>query len=250
MNLTLISKQNLAKDVTELKFTWTQDTPSYTPGQFLHLLPSDRSHVLRRPISIAQWDAKTRSGSIVIRAMGEGTRLLVKTPIGSTLDALGPIGTGFPIDQLKPASIALLIGGGVGVPALLELAKALHANQHTVTTLLGFQSEANVFYVDAFKRYGEVLIATMDGSVGAQGTVETILPKDRPDVVYACGPVGLHKMVQSAYADHPEVYLSLEERMACGIGACAGCTVKKAKQEGNFKVCHDGPVFRADEVIL
>ena len=248
MNLIVTEKRRLAHQVFELSFRF-DEAHDFTPGQFLHVRTHDASHVLRRPISIAKWDSHHLTGSMVIRDQGEGTHDILNTKQGQSLDALGPLGKGFPIDFLGNQSQALLIGGGVGVPALLECAKALHAKNIQVIVALGFQSQDNVFYVEEFKRYGEVRLATLDGSVGSQGTVETLLSDLKPDAIYACGPIGLAKFVQTHYKHHPHVYLSLEERMACGVGACAGCTVSKSTH-GNFKVCSDGPVFNAQEVSL
>jgi len=249
----LVSNRKLTADVHELilQGNLAKDVPQ--PGQFVDLKVPRADLLLRRPISIASVDNDTIT--LVIRASGEGTKALCARHIGETMDVLGPLGHGFPIDFLKTDQTALLIGGGIGIPPLLQLAKELHDQRVKVTIVLGFQTKAALFYHDEFERYGTVLIATDDGSFQTQGTVETVLDQQLKDLsadaVYACGPKGLNRMVITRYKHHPHAYVSLEERMACGIGACAACVCQKDNDPiHNLKVCEDGPVFRTSEVSL
>lgn len=254
-NMTLVSKRVLAKDVVELVLKGEMVGEMTQAGQFVDIKVPRQDLLLRRPISLCAIDQTNSQVTLIIRAGGEGTVSILDQKIGETLDVIGPLGHGFPTDFLKPKQSALLIGGGIGIPPLYELAKRLTQSQVEITILLGFQSAQNVFYVQEFSQFGQVHVATDDGSLGTFGTVETLLNeklKDHSfDAVYACGPKGLNRMVNTRYHDHPHAYVSLEERMACGVGSCAACVCQKAdKPEENLKVCDDGPVFQTGEVKL
>jgi len=224
-------------------------------GQFVDIKVPRQDLLLRRPISLCAIEHENNQVTLIIRADGEGTRSIVNQSVGDTLDVIGPLGHGFPLDFLKPKQNALLIGGGIGIPPLYELARLLYLKDINVTILLGFQSIQNVFYVSEFSQFGLVLVATDDGSLGQHGTVETVLNTQLIgrdfDAIYACGPKGLNRMVNTRYGHHPHAYVSLEERMACGIGTCAACVCQKANNPNeNVKVCDDGPVFQTGVVAL
>ncbi len=245
----IVSKKELVKNVFELVLKADIADVNYVAGQFVHIEVPMKNHVLRRPITVAKWNKEESTFSVVIRAIGEGTQAITNLSVNQTLNVILTLGYGFKVNDLKKDSNLLLIGGGLGIPALLEAAKAAQSKGVNVTSILGFGSQSAVFYEEEFKAYGDCLICTDDGSYGIHGHVGVGLDSlDRSfDEVYACGPLALSKMVQTKY---PESYLSLEERMACGIGACAGCVVFSTDKETNFKVCKDGPVFKAKEVFL
>jgi len=166
---------------------------------------------------------------------------------GETLDIMGPLGNGFPMTD-KPA---ILVGGGIGIPPMLELARQLPGEKHIV---LGYRDQT--FLLDEFRRLASLSIATEDGSLGAKGTVLDAIEQDqvKGQVLYACGPMPMLKAL-SAYAREKgiEAWISLEERMACGIGACLGCIISSKDKDAhsnvhNKRICKDGPVFNAGEV--
>lgn len=213
------------------------------PGQFVHIqIPG---MMLRRPISIAsiEEDAYT----IVYKVVGEGTKVLSSMQEGDICDAIGPLGSSFPIHEDKED--ILLVGGGVGVPPLYEVAKRYRALHKHVEVVLGFENHEHIFYEKEFQALGcQVHIATMDGSYGSQGNVLDVIKEEKLTecFLYACGPI---KMLQALKKEYTRGYVSLEERMACGIGACMGCVCKDTK--GNMqRVCKEGPVFAITEVEL
>jgi dihydroorotate dehydrogenase electron transfer subunit len=251
----LISKIELIPNLYELVCEGEMVSEIVMSGQFVDIKVPREDLVLRRPISICSVDKAKKQMTLIIRASGNGTQSICETKIGETLDVLGPCGKGFPIDFLKQGQHVLLIGGGIGIPPLYELAKQLSLNGLKLTFVFGFQSKNQIFYQKEFEALGEVLFSTDDGSHGVKGTVETILNSDHfneeTDAIYACGPKGLNRMINQRYRNHPHAYISLEERMACGIGACAACVCDKDDQSGtNLKVCEDGPVFKCGEVIV
>ena len=230
---------------------------SAKPGQFLNLYMKDASHILPRPISICEYEQdKIR---LVYRVAGEGTRYFATLQSGDTLEVLGNIGNGFPLEKGE-GKRALLIGGGIGVPPILGLAKSRFINgegKENNRIVVGYRND-DLFLKEDFERYGEVEIATEDGSVGTKGNVLTAIRERgiEADIIYACGPMPMLRAIKE-YAIEKGIpaYISLEERMACGVGACLGCvckTVKKDAHSNNFnaRVCTEGPVFEAREVEI
>ncbi len=231
-----------------------------TPGQFYMLKVSGNiglDPLLRRPISVCAFDPLTQTLRFVIRRVGRGTTILEQLRPGDPLEVFGPLGHGFPYPE-EPNTHALLIGGGVGIPPLLYLAQELSNAGVQVTALLGFRSEKEVFLLDEFSRWGTVEIATDDGSLGACGNVcdllENHLTNSHWSIAYACGPLPMLQRLEVLLGqDQRPVYVSLEKRMACGIGACTACTCKRQHPEPENRsslVCTDGPVFRLGEVEL
>ena len=163
---------------------------------------------------------------------------------------MGPLGNGFPLKSKK----AFLIGGGIGIPPMLELAKQLNCEKQII---LGYRN-SDMFLLDEFKKQGEVYIASEDGSVGSKGNVLDAIRENELDaeVIYACGPTPmLRALKQYASKNHMECWISMEEKMACGIGACLACVCKSKEVDGhtnvhNKRVCKEGPVFLAEEVEL
>ena len=208
------------------------------PGQFAQLqIPG---FYLRRPISLCDWD---ESGmTLIYKAVGQGTDALSHMGAGDTLDILNGLGNGY--DVTACGKQPLVIGGGVGIPPLYALTKALLAAGKTPTVILGFNKAEEIFLLDEFQDFdAEIRVTTVDGSFGKQGFVTDALP-DHYDSFFACGPLPMLKAVYQACGTPGQ--LSLEERMGCGFGACMGCTVQT--QNGPKRVCKDGPVFRKEEL--
>ncbi|MBY7143700.1 dihydroorotate dehydrogenase electron transfer subunit [Virgibacillus sp. NKC19-3] len=216
------------------------------PGQFLHLFIDGLS--LRRPISIADVDREKETVTILFKKEGTGTKRLAMYQEGMTLDVLGPNGNGFKLD--KECSRILLVGGGIGVPPLYYLGKTLAKQDMKIISLLGFQSAEYVFYREKFQALGETWMVTNDGSYGEKGFVTDVLDKiEDVDRYYSCGPMPMLQAVTKKL-EHKQGYVSLEERMGCGIGACLACVIPRTNDRGYYKICKDGPVFRAKEVAL
>ncbi|TYP52482.1 dihydroorotate dehydrogenase electron transfer subunit [Thermosediminibacter litoriperuensis] len=252
----------IAYDIYHMKICCPEVAEKAAPGQFLHIRCSDGpTPLLRRPISIAGANEKDGTVEMVYRVLGEGTRLISQKKAGEILDVMGPLGRGFPVplDAVDP----VLIGGGVGVAPLLYLAQKiagpLSRSGRSGAAFIGFSTAGEVFGVDFLKSCGfTVFLTTDDGTAGQKGVPTEAFEncikghevQKQFDIVYACGPKPfLAKVKDAAVRGKIPAYLSLEERMACGVGACLGCAVKSAG-EGYKKVCRDGPVFEAGEIQL
>ena len=208
------------------------------PGQFVEV--SVPGFYLRRPISVC--DVLDGVLTLIYKAVGQGTQSMTRMRRGQTLDLLTGLGNGY--DPTVPRQSALLIGGGVGVPPLYGLSKALLSRGIAVTASLGFNTAAEAFYADEFTAAGcRVLLYTVDGSLGEKGFATDALSGEY-DCFYACGPL---PMLKTAYRNSvTSGQFSLEERMGCGFGACMGCSVRT--RDGMKRVCADGPVFRKEEL--
>jgi dihydroorotate dehydrogenase electron transfer subunit len=207
-------------------------------GQFVQVqVPG---YFLRRPISVC--DVNGDELTIVFRTVGKGTDALSRIAPGEKIDALLELGNGY--DLARAGEKPLLIGGGVGIPPLYYLAKKLSEEGKHVTALLGFNTAADVFYTDAFAEYAEVIVTTADGSVGVKGFVSDALPEEY-SFFYACGPLPMEKALYRLLKTGGQ--FSLEERMACGFGACMGCSIKTKK--GSQRVCREGPVFDREDLL-
>lgn len=227
------------------------------PGQFAGLYPNDADKLLPRPISICRWDPEKKELRFVFRVAGAGTASLAAQKAGDTVDMLGVLGNGYNTGRLAGKKV-LLLGGGIGVPPMLELAAALSKEPGTeVTAVMGYR-DSSMFLTEELGKYARLLIATEDGSVGTKGNVlDAVLEHGvKAQAVCACGPMPMLRAVKR-YAMEEEIpaYLSLEERMACGVGACLGCVTKTAKVDGhshvrNARICTEGPVFGAEEVEI
>ncbi len=247
----IIRQEEVAKNI----FSMWINTPSSQiakPGQFLNLFCHDGSRLMPRPISICEIDRLRGSLRIVYRVSGEGTKEFSKLSSGDTIDFIGPLGNGFPIDI--PQKDAMIIGGGIGIPPMLELTKEF---PHSCKIVLGYNDYP--FLKEEFERTGsKVYVATKNGSYGTKGTVVTAIMENylKANVIFACGPLPMLRAVkQFALARGIECYISMEERMACGVGVCLGCTVDTVDVNGHLnvkkaRVCKDGPVFNAKEVII
>lgn len=251
-NMTIISNRQIAKGIYELTLAGSLVRRMRTPGQFVHVKVGHREPLLRRPLSLCDINQEAGECTIVYRAEGAGTTLLSQKQPGESLDVLGPLGNGFPLSALSSGQHALLVGGGIGVPPLYELAKQLVNNGVCVTIVLGFQTKDVVFYEQRFASFGTTYVVTVDGSYGMKGFVTDVILDHALsfDVLYACGPKPMLKALEQQFP-HKKLYLSLEERMGCGVGACLACVCRVPHSETAYKkVCSDGPVFRAGEVVL
>ncbi|AOV08321.1 dihydroorotate dehydrogenase electron transfer subunit [Sporosarcina ureilytica] len=248
------SQREIAHNIFEMKLQGKLVQEIQAPGQFIHIRVSEAfDMLLRRPISIASIDQENDEITIIYRAEGDGTRSLSKRNEGDRVDVLGPLGNGFPVEETNAGEVAYLIGGGIGVPPLYELSKQLTAKGVTCVHILGFQSENVVFYEEEFKALGETHIVTVDGTNGTEGFVTTVMQNlsEQFATYYSCGPQPMLKAVQEMYANK-KGYLSFEERMGCGVGACFACVCQTTERaEANYiKVCSDGPVFPAGVIAI
>ena len=236
--------ENIAADVYEMTLKGEGAQYISQPGQFINIKINDSLQpYLRRPMSISDYDENTIV--IVFKVVGQGTEILKNKAIGDRLDCLIGLGNGFEVKDGK----ALLIGGGLGTPPLYNLGKKLKAQGVEVTTVLGFGSKKDIFYINKFKEFGDVLVATMDGSVGVKGTVIDVIQQSHLtfDHYYTCGP---EPMLDALVTNYPENgQLSFEARMGCGFGACMGCSCK-VKTKPYKRICVEGPVLLSEEVIV
>lgn len=221
-------------------------------GQFVHVKAD--SFTLRRPISICQIDAVKGTIRLVMEVRGDGTARIAQTPEGGLLDVMGPLGHGFRL--LDSAETAVVVGGGIGVPPMLETAAHYGKN---VTAILGFRSASAAILEEDFQRAGcQVVLCTDDGTKGKKGFVTQALKErleqSKPSIIYACGPLLMLKGVAALAKEYKiRCQVSMEERMGCGIGACLVCACKTRRpngEEGFSHVCKKGPVFEAEEVVF
>lgn len=252
-DLMLVSQREIAPKIFEMVLAG-QMVQDMEVGQFLHLRVPDPSKLLRRPISICEIDKEKGEVTIVYRVERAGTAILSTMRAGDKVDTMGPQGNGFDISVITNGQRALLIGGGIGVPPLVETAKQLHAKGVVVTSVIGFANKDAVILEEKLRSYGDVYVTTDDGSYGQKGYVSTVIEGLNwyPDAIYACGAPGMLKYIDLKFEDHPHAYLSMESRMACGMGACYACVVplRNQGQAANQRVCEDGPVFATGSIIL
>ena len=223
-------------------------------GQFIHIRVPNDAMLLRRPISISEIDYDRSQCRIIYRVEGLGTDVFSNMVAGDYLDVMGPLGNGFEIDFLKDGDPILIIGGGIGVPPLVEVAKQAAKRGAKVTSVIGFATKEAVILEEELAQYGSVYVTTDDGSYGIKGSVATVVEQLTNDfsAIYSCGAPGMMKYVDQRFQDHPHAYLSLEARMACGMGACYACVVKpkEGQEHENKRVCKEGPVFETGSLVL
>ena len=234
---TIVSNEALTDAV--YKMVLEGDTSAIAaPGQFVNILLAGK--FLRRPISVCDYDEKTLT--IIYKVVGTGTAQMQTMQPGQTLDILTGLGNGYNVNHAGDSP--LLIGGGVGVPPMYNLAKKLVGMGKKVSIILGFNTKSEVFYENEFKALGcEVTVTTVDGSYGVQGFVTNALPADYT-YFFTCGPEPMLKAVHKA--TNTSGQMSFEERMGCGFGACMGCTCKTLT--GYKRICKEGPVMRKEEI--
>ena len=247
----VVSQKTIATDIYDLTIQ-TKDIAAHAKaGQFISLYCNDGTKLLPRPISLCGIDREAGTLRMVYRVTGEntGTEEFSKMKEGDTIRVLGPLGNGFELGNKK----AFLIGGGIGIPPMLQLAKELNCEK---TAVLGYRDE--LFLLDDFNEVCTTYIATEDGSAGTKGNVIDAIRANalEADVIYACGPTPMLRALKAYAKEHDmECYVSMEERMACGIGACLACVCKTKDKDHhtnvNYKrICKEGPVFKAMEVEL
>ena len=224
-------------------------------GQFVSLYCNDPSKLLPRPISICEVDKERQAIRLVYRAIGAGTKQFSQFTSGDKVRIIGPVGNGYDLNSDNP----VLMGGGIGIPPMLELAKEFSLKGLTkdkIRVILGFRD--NTFLIDDFEKYATVYISSDTGSFGVHGNVLDAAKEYgiEADMIYACGPTPMLRAIQQYSFDKGiEAQLSLEERMACSVGACLACVCKTKDIDDhskvkNKRVCVDGPVMRASEVEL
>ncbi|WP_077611201.1 dihydroorotate dehydrogenase electron transfer subunit [Clostridium sp. Marseille-P2415] len=248
---TVAGQIRLADGVFSMWIETREITAQAKPGQFISVYTKDGAKLLPRPISICGTDREKGLLRIVYRTAGGGTEEFSHYQAGDSIEIMGPLGNGFPLLAGRKGKKALLIGGGIGIPPMLELAKHLECECQTV---LGYRDV--LFLNEEFLPYGDVFVATEDGSAGTKGNVMDAVREHglTGDVIFACGPAPMLRAIKAyALENQVECYLSLEEKMACGIGACLACVCKSRSLDEhsmvhNKRICKDGPVFRAEEV--
>ena len=245
----VVRQQQIDEGIFDMELSFPKGAALAKPGQFIAMYCNDKSKLLPRPISICGINKEEGTVRLVYRVAGEGTIEFSEMKEGDTLEVMGPLGNGFALKEEK----AIIIGGGIGIPPMLELAKQLNVEK---TVVLGYRT--STFLKDEFEAVCDVKVATEDGSQGTKGTVIDAIEKYGVEgkVIYACGPMPMLKALAVYAEEHGmEAQISLEERMACGIGACLGC-ICKTKEKGhhtnvnNTRICKDGPVFDAKEVVF
>lgn len=252
---TILSQEMLAEGIFSL-WLETSAAAEAKPGQFLSIYTNDGTKLLPRPISICEIDKEKGALRMVYRVTGEktGTKQFSELKAGDQIPVIGPMGNGFPLEEAKGKK-TFLMGGGIGVPPILELAREVDCAEKQI--VVGYR-DAHTFLKEEFEQNGKLYIATEDGSVGTKGNVMDAIREQALDaeVIFACGPMPMLRAIK-AYAEENGIlcYISLEERMACGIGACLGCVCKTKEVDAhsnvhNKRVCKDGPVFLSTEVEI
>lgn len=253
----LVKKEQLKPDIYKFSVKAPSIVEASKPGNFIEIRVTDQTEpFLRRPISIYNLDRENGILEFIFQVKGKGTEILAKREVGSQVDIIGPVGYG--TFQYADYEKLAIIGGGIGVFPLHELAKCAKAEKKDVTTYLGFRSKDFVVLEEEFKKVSnELILTTDDGSYAEKGFAINYLEKDieagKVDSIYACGPLPMLRAVQKlAIEKDIPCQVSLEEKMACGLGVCLGCAVKTAKSSKEapeyWHVCKAGPVFNARDV--
>lgn len=281
----VVDQNALGSGIYDLTLKTTNIAKAAKAGQFVSVYSNDKSKLLPRPISLCGIDRDEDTIRLVYRVTGEntGTEEFSKLVMGDKIRILGPLGNGFTVE---PGKKAFLVGGGIGVPPMLQLAKDINSgvvqttgavdintqekgqteekqiNGHgkkicDMNIIMGYRDE-NTFLLDEFKEQADSFVATEDGSVGTKGNVIDAINENglEADVIYACGPMPMLRALKAYAMEHDmECYVSMEERMACGIGACLACVCKTKDKDAhsnvnNKRICKEGPVFNAKEVEL
>ena len=250
----IVSQECIGKDIYSMWLQPETIAENAKPGQFVSLYSRDGSKLLPRPISLCEIDRENKRIRIVYRVTGKGTGTeeFSKYHAKVAIETMGPLGNGFPLEEAKGKKV-FLMGGGIGIPPMLQTAKELDADK---TMVLGYRDE--LFLNEEFEPYGKVYVATEDGSAGTKGNVMDAIRENalEADVIFACGPTPMLRAIK-AYAEEKGIpcWISMEERMACGIGACLACVCKSKEVDHhshvhNKRICKDGPVFLSTEVEL
>lgn len=255
----LVKKEQLKPDIFKFSVEAPNIVKASKPGNFIEIRVTDQVEpFLRRPISIYNMDRENGILEFIFQVKGKGTKILAKREVGDSIDIIGPLGYGtFKYENYKNLAI---IGGGIGVFPLYELAKCAKKDGKQVSTYLGFRSKDFVVLEEEFKQVSDnFVLTTDDGSYSQKGFAIQFLEKDidagKVGAIFACGPLPMLKAVQKL-ADEKDVpcQISLEEKMACGLGVCLGCAVKTTKSSKDapeyLHVCKAGPVFNSKDVEI
>ncbi|MDR0349027.1 MAG: dihydroorotate dehydrogenase electron transfer subunit [Tannerella sp.] len=250
LDLKVVENIRLHPDYCLLKLTADATLPEIKPGQFVEVRMDDTPGAfLRRPISINYVNCDRNEIWLLIRIIGDGTRRMAAYRVGEALNLIMPLGKGFSMPEKQQAR-CLLIGGGVGTAPLLYMGEVLKQKGYTPEFLLGARSTADLMQLDHFRQYGKVYITTEDGSGGEKGFVtdHSVLRSNAYDNIYTCGPKPMMiSVARYAVSAGTVCEVSLENAMACGIGACL-CCVEQTK-EGHVCVCTEGPVFNIKQLL-
>ena len=253
MTSTILQQDCIGTDIYSLWLDAPEIASQAKPGQFISVYSNDSGRVLPRPISICEIDREKGALRIVYRIAGKGTAEFSGMKAGETLDILGPLGNGFPMDVIKGKRV-FMMGGGIGVPPMVQTAKEAEAE---VTVIAGYRN-SEIFLKEELEANGTLVIATEDGSVGTKGNVMDAIRENHleADVIFACGPTPMLRAIKT-YAEENGIlcYISMEEKMACGVGACLACVCQSKDVDHhshvhNKRICKDGPVFLSTEVEL
>ncbi|MDD7219325.1 MAG: dihydroorotate dehydrogenase electron transfer subunit [Clostridia bacterium] len=251
---TIVSQECIGRDIYSLWLQTDKIAENAKPGQFVSLYTGNESKLLPRPISLCEIDREKGRIRLVYRVTGKntGTEKFSHLHKKVGISTLGPLGNGFPMEAVEGKKV-FLMGGGIGIPPMLETAKQLNAEK---SIILGYRDET--FLTEEFEKYGKVYIASEDGKTGTKGNVMDAVRENNltADAIFACGPAPMLRAIK-AYALEQNIpcWISMEERMACGIGACLACVcqskdVDEHSHVHNKRVCKDGPVFLSTEVEL
>lgn len=248
----ILEREEIARGIFSYVIKCPEAAEAARAGQFVHI--KAEGFTLRRPISICETDKKKGTVRIVFEVRGGGTDKISRLSVGDYMDIILPLGNGFTVKNIPEGKNVVVVGGGIGVPPMCGIA----AHYKNVKAIIGFRSRDKVILEEDLKRIGaEVTVCTDDGSYGEKGVVskplEKLLEKGETAALYACGPTPMLKAVVAAAKKYNiPCEVSLEERMACGVGACVGCAcrIKRDGRELVLRVCKDGPVFKAEEVVL
>lgn len=252
-NAVIVRQEEVATDIYSM---WIKTTAAKKAkaGQFVSLYSSNGALLLPRPISICEISDDKTALRLVYRVVGKGTHEFSVMNSDEHIKILGPLGNGYTLKS----KTAILAAGGIGIPPIVELAKRLHSDFGCKLNIVVGYRNSELFLIEELRQYGEVFISTEDGSVGTKGNILDAINENHieADIIYACGPMPMLRAVKNfAIAKNIEAQISLEERMACGIGACLGCVCKTKEKDAhtyvnNARICTDGPVFEAREVEI
>ena len=249
---TVVSQKEIAEQIYDL-WLETELAADARPGQFVAVYPKGADTLLPRPISICETDKEQGRLRLVYRIAGKGTKEFSCYRAGDKVAILGILGNGFPLEKAEGKKV-FLMGGGIGSPPMLQLAKELNADKKII---VGYRNQ-DLFLQEDLQKNGTVYIATEDGSVGSKGNVMDAIQENglEADIIMACGPMPMLRAIKAYAAEKGiKAYISLEERMACGVGTCLGCVCKTKEVDHhshvhNARICTDGPVFEAHEVDI